>query len=324
MRYKSLVLAAIVLSLGNRPVLGDKPTALRLHLPRTVRVSGKGIRLGDLGIFRGGDAKRIAKASSIAMGRTPWSKEKIVIDHRTILSRLAANGFTGKDVRVTGAANVTVTRREVIFEAAKLAKVAGDFLKKARPSTGKSQWRILRKPEALIVPEAEGIELKPRLGSVAEGYVYVEVAAVIGDRELAVAKIPFKQLYSMRQLVAVRNIPSGGVITSDNTRIAVVNVSQKPPAWKSPYGMVCSQAVRAGAVIRPGLWRSRKPLVVVRRNRGVQMKIQMPGFIIVSTGQALQDGRVGELIKVRNTDSKRIIIARVNPDGTVTPVYNKR
>jgi len=324
MRRKSIQLAVAVVLLWSSPISGGEPVGLQVHLPRTVRLRGKVIRLGGLGIVRGPDVKLVAKASNIAMGRTPWSKEKIVIDHRTILSRLAASGIKGKDVRLTGAAKITVTRDEVLFDAKRLVQVAEAFLKKARGSADQCQWRLLRKPEDLLVPDAENIQLKPRLGRLSGGYVYVEIAAVSGEREIGVARVPFKQLYSMRQLVAVRNVPSGGVITRENTRIAVVSVPQKPSEWTSPYGLICSQAVRPGAVIRPSLWKPKKPLVVVRRNKGVRMKIQMNGFLIVTTGQALEDGRVGELIKVRNIDSKRIIMARVGVDGTVTPIYNKR
>ena len=324
MRYKSIRLTVAVVLLWSSPIFGGEPAGLHVHLPRFVCLRGKEVRLGGLGIIRGADAKLVAKASNIAMGRTPWSKEKIVIDHRTILSRLAASGIKANDVRLTGAAKVTITRDEVLFESKRLVEEAGAFLKKAYPAADQCQWRLLRKPEDLLVPDTENIQLKPRLGSLSGGYVYVEIAAVSGEREIGVARVPFKQLYSVRQLVAARNIPSGGVITKDNTRTAVVSVSHKGPEWKSPYGMICAQSVRAGAVIRPSLWKPQTPAVVVRKNKGVQMKIQMSGFLIVTTGQALQDGRVGEMIKVRNIDSKRIIMARVGIDGTVTPVYNKR
>ena len=325
MRYKGVKFITALLLLSCGRISGGEPTGLHVHMPRSVRMTGKEIRLGGLGIVRGPDAELVAKASNIAMGRAPWSKETIVIDRRTILSRLVACGISAKDVRLTGAEKVTVTRDDIVFESKKLVEIAEAFLKKARPVPDQSQWRLLRKPENLIVPEGGDIQLKPRLGgSLSAGYVYVEIAAVSDGREIGVAKIPFKQLYSMRQLVAIRNIPSGGEITSKNTKITVVSVSGKPPAWKSPYGMMCIQSVRAGGVIRPSLWRTKKPDVVVRRNKAVQMKIQMTGFIIVTTGQALEDGRIGDLIKVRNTDSKRIITAMVGADGTVTPVYNKK
>ncbi len=35
----------------------------------------------------------------------------------------------------------------------------------------------------------------------------------------------------------------------------------------------------------------------------------------------MQEGRAGEYIKVRNVDSRRVISAKVNKDGTVEPVF---
>ncbi len=50
------------------------------------------------------------------------------------------------------------------------------------------------------------------------------------------------------------------------------------------------------------------------------------GFVISGVGQAMESGRVGDLIRVRNIDSKRIIIVRIAGDGTGTPLLaaNKR
>jgi flagellar basal body P-ring formation protein FlgA len=325
MRHKGSKIIVAVLLLCCGRVSGAQNAGLHVHMPRTVRLEGKDIRLGALAIVRGPDEKLVAKASKIAMGRLPWSQEKMVIDRRTILSRLAANGIKGANVRLTGAEKVIVTRRDVVFSADKLVKVAEAFIKKTCPVPGQCQWRLLRKPEVLLVPEGGEIKLLPRLaGKLQGGYVCVEVVALNDKREIGVARIPFKQLYRMRQLVAVRSIPSGGIITSDNTKITLISVANKPPEWRSPYGMACIQAVRAGDVIRPSLWKAKKPIVVIKKNGAVQMKIQMTGFIIVTNGQALQDGRIGDVIRVRNVDSKRIVMASVAPDGTVTPLYNKR
>jgi flagella basal body P-ring formation protein FlgA len=35
----------------------------------------------------------------------------------------------------------------------------------------------------------------------------------------------------------------------------------------------------------------------------------------------MQEGRAGEYIKVRNLDSQRMILAKVNEDGTVEPIF---
>ena len=63
---------------------------------------------------------------------------------------------------------------------------------------------------------------------------------------------------------------------------------------------------------------------VVRRNDSVVMRITGNLFQITALGQALENGGEGDLIKVRNVDSKRVVVARVIHDGTVEPVCGER
>jgi flagella basal body P-ring formation protein FlgA len=41
---------------------------------------------------------------------------------------------------------------------------------------------------------------------------------------------------------------------------------------------------------------------------------------VTALGKAMQTGQEGEYIKVRNMDSQRIILCKVNQDRTVEPV----
>ena len=75
MRHKGSRIIVAVLLLWCGRISGSEPAGLHVHMPRTVRLKGKDIRLGGLAIVRGPDAKLVAKASDIAMGRAPWSKE---------------------------------------------------------------------------------------------------------------------------------------------------------------------------------------------------------------------------------------------------------
>jgi flagella basal body P-ring formation protein FlgA len=40
-------------------------------------------------------------------------------------------------------------------------------------------------------------------------------------------------------------------------------------------------------------------------------------------GKAMEDGKAGDMIKVRNIDSQRVVLARVAADGTVEPLLNE-
>ena len=56
---------------------------------------------------------------------------------------------------------------------------------------------------------------------------------------------------------------------------------------------------------------------VVANGAEVQIVFEDGGLMIVTVGAALQDGAVGDVIKVRNSDSGVTISGAVQPDGTV-------
>jgi len=167
--------------------------------------------------------------------------------------------------------------------------------------------------------------LKARLAKDApRGFVKVTVAAVDGKRELASSVLTFKLIYPVRQTVATKDIPVGSAVTEANAKVRIVMMEQAPKGeWTPPYGMVASRAIPAGSVIRPALLRAKKTEIVVRRNQAVTMRIEGIGFVVTALGRALQQGRVGDVIKVRNVDSRRIINATVRSDGTVQPIYER-
>ena len=79
-------------------------------------------------------------------------------------------------------------------------------------------------------------------------------------------------------------------------------------------------SIPANKVIQSNMLATIKSPVITKRNQKVLIRIDMPGFLITAFGKAMQEGRAGEYIKVRNVDSQRIISAKVNEDGTVEPV----
>ena len=56
---------------------------------------------------------------------------------------------------------------------------------------------------------------------------------------------------------------------------------------------------------------------VVANGAEVRLVYVDGGLVIVTTGAALQDGGVGEVIKIRNSDSGVTVSGQVQADGTV-------
>ncbi|MHC4147651.1 MAG: flagellar basal body P-ring formation chaperone FlgA, partial [Planctomycetota bacterium] len=149
----------------------------------------------------------------------------------------------------------------------------------------------------------------------------VEIAVLSGGKKIGAREVTFGLKYKCRHAVAKVDIAAGAVIGPDNVKIEEkLSYYPEPAGWKPPYGLIARRSLRANTVLRPNMAGPVKSPIVVKRNQNVVIRIERPGFLITAVGTTMQDGKAGEHIKVRNVDSQRIIVARINADGSVEPV----
>ena len=97
-------------------------------------------------------------------------------------------------------------------------------------------------------------------------------------------------------VVAATNLPAGQVLQRDSLKLDLL------------------RAVRAGEPIRLS---DLRPATLVKRGEMVLMTIGTPATFEISVkAEAMQDGRVGEQIKLRNTESGRTLSGVVTGKGT--------
>jgi len=198
-----------------------KTGGLRVYLPRSVQVKTNSLRLGLICVVRGPDEKLVAQAEAVAMGRAPWHREKLVIDRRTILSRLACSGIGSERVAFTGSDKVAVTRAERVFSPDELLASARALLKRKPPAPAGCKWQLYRPVKELVVSAAAEIKLQAELPegekpdaakSRASRFVSVQVAAVSKGWKLGVRQVVFKLSFPVTELVAKKNIPAGSCL----------------------------------------------------------------------------------------------------------------
>lgn len=318
-----ILIAMLTLALG--AVAAAEEPALKIYVPRTIQVDGNQMRLDSICVVRGGDDELVRKAATVALGRTPFAGEEIVIDRNTILSGLAAIGITQK-VEFNGALNVTVTRNQRLVEAARIVKAAEDFVAENHMGSSTMSYKPLGGVKEIVLAGVRGeLTLEPRLAKDSRAdLVKVEVAISVAGHEQAVREVTFKLAYAVRQAVAVQDMPAGTVVSTENVKIEIRWSDRAGEDFVSPYGMRTASAVKAGDVLCPSMLKASAAPATIRKNQSVVLKIERTGFQISSVGVALQDGRIGEVIKVENIDSRRIVSARIGDDGTLAPVYEEK
>jgi flagella basal body P-ring formation protein FlgA len=299
-----------------------KDSALQIYLPREITIKDKHLSLGQVGIIRGQESL-VAKASEIPLGQISAPGQKIVIDRKIVLSRLACNGIPVSKVTLTGAETIIIKQQERTIRSDEFIKIASSFLEKNPPETSVCGFKPIRTPQDFIISgTGKDISFSPRLvSSRARNQAKVEITIYSGSQKIGACEVIFRLKYNCRQVVAKTDIPTGTVISVDNVKIEKT-ISNYPESvdWK-PYGLIAKRKIPAKTLLHPNMLGFAKSPIIIKRNQKVVIRIDMPGFLITAFGKAMQEGRTGDYIKVRNVDSQRIILAMINEDGSVKPAF---
>jgi flagellar basal body P-ring formation protein FlgA len=300
-----------------------KEPLLRIYLPREITVDSDTPSLGQVSIIQG-EESLVAKASVIGLGRISKQDQKLVIDRPLILSRLASNGITVSEVSLTGADEVTVKQQHELIKSDKFVELARSFLEKNPPNGSICEFTPIRAPQELILPQAcEFVKFSQHLvASGAANQAKVQIVVLADGKEIAVREVTFRLKYSCRQVVAAVDILRGTELSSENVKIEKAFSDYPEPAnWSAPYGFVAKRDISSNTIIGANMVGPVKPEILIKRNQNVVITIEKGGLFVTAIGKAMQPGSVGEYIKVKNVDSERVILAKINEDGTVEPVF---
>lgn len=312
----------LILATATLAVAKDKST-VRVYLPRDgVQVEADILTLGNICVVRCDDQRMLAQARALSMGRAPNLEDVLVIKRHIIMSRLASIGIPSRQIEFAGASAVSVQRRGDRIESKRLLAAAEKFLKDSRLAPVGTQWQLHKSPKQVTVPAGGPVEMTVKANQTpGRSEVRLQISVVRDGKTLATAKALYRLSYPWQQAVAAVDIPAGTALTTNNVQIISVMRDRQQKGWLPPYGKVASSSIVKGTPIEPNLLQDAKPQIAIQRNQGVTMKISTPTFIVTGMGIALQKGAVGDFIKVRNVDSKKIVTAEVLHDGTVRPLF---
>jgi len=296
---------------------------LKVYLPRTQQVSARPLTLGQVCIVFGKSSDRTAAAEKVALGRAPFSREQMRVDRAMILGRLAASGFSARDIRFAGSQEVAVSLNEQEVDASRLVAAAAALLNTKNPPVGEAQWRLAGEVEPLALPSGAAVKLAPTVTAATADQAVVRVDVVRGGNVETSRQLKFNKAYLWRQAVARADIAAGETLTEQNAAVEELYRPRPQSDWQSPFGKLAARAISAGAVIAPDLLTTPKPALVFERNAAVRIRVDLGGFTLMAKGVALAAGRVGQTVPVQNIDSKRIVTARVCADGSVEPLLEE-
>ena len=295
---------------------------LQVYLPRDVKLDSPTPTLGQVAILSGDEAM-VQAASSIAMGQLALINQNLIIDRPTILSRLASSGISASKVKFAGAEKVAVSLKNTTISSEQVLRAATECIKAAAKENNFSSWMVTRHPQDLLLGEVKAnISFRASQSLVQPNIARVLVEIFADDKLAGKQFVDFRVKYWASQIVAAADIDKDSILTQDSTTMQKFEADSPQIAEQvTVYGMTAKRDIKQGTAIVDNMFYNPKPQAVVKRNQNVVIKIESPTVMITATGKAMDDGMAGEIIKVQNNDSKRVIMAKVNTDGSVEPVF---
>lgn len=324
----SIVVTACMLTSASIEAGAEKDSLLHIHLPREVVIENDIPNLGQVSIIRG-EQSLIDKAGKIVLGRISVPGQTIVVDRLAVLSRLACNGITASKVTLTGAEKIAIKQKHRIIKGSELVELARSFLGKNLPDGSVCQPYPIGIPKDLVLPGmCKNVRLSPNLvksnlPNSGGNQAKVRIAVLADDKEISTREVSFRLKYNCRRAVTLVDIPAGTVIGPENVKAeSVLSNYPEPANWTLPYGLVAKRRLPANIVVHPTMVGPVEPrIILLKRNQHVIIRVDRFGLVVTAIGKTMQEGKADEYIKVRNVDSQRVILAKVNRDGTVEPVF---
>jgi flagella basal body P-ring formation protein FlgA len=321
--YFFIAVSALVLGFLLSPTIAE--AGVNVIFPPENTVEGKRILLGDVANVAPDSESDQALADlveAVDLGPAPAPGDKIVLRRRQIELRLSSSGAPVADIRWLIPEEVTLTGQGQITDANLVKKIIQEYLERSEPYVS-GHFELINvttsAPPALPNGKVE-YRFVPQSSS-NPSYLTGNIFFTVDGQEAGRLRASAQVELTLPAVVVVRDLPRGYVLIEEDLSESYVPYAQSKGALKE-IGQVVGQTlktnIRAGAPVRD---RDIVSTSMVKKGEIVTIIAQSGGMKITATGQARQDGALGQTIGVVNQDSKKTISAKVIGPGMVEVVF---
>jgi flagella basal body P-ring formation protein FlgA len=296
---------------------GSSPT-IRVQGRADAIVTDKTVRLGDIAQIDSPniqDDEAIIELKKIAVGVSPKAGESMTLEGAKVLERLRDEGVRLDSIRYSLPRNILVTRafREVRLD--ELERALTSFLSKESKQVDVKQLVV---DGPIRVPtDSLGLEVVA-LQATRPGHIGVDFKSVAGSDEV---RFQLKAVADEWRLmpVASRPLAKGATVTANDVQLMKVNGTALGRDSIENLGDIVGRNLtkdigqgemfKASTVVVPAVVTAGSRVTVVFRQNRLE---------VTASGIALENGGMGQDIRVRNESSKKVIVGKVSDPGIVT------
>ena len=216
-----------------------------------------------------------------------------------------------------------------MLEASEVANVAVDEVYRqadVQPGDDRVQVRVISLPERLEVPEGE-VKLQVDLlyGLRYNALTVARVVAMQDAQKVAQAILRLDVRRYQEVVVASRMLPGKTLLQPGDLKKIRLETGRLPNGFlldsSKALGQQLQRPLRSGEVLMDSMLL--QPLAM-RRGAAITIQVRQGEMLVSAAGEALQDGSIGQRIRVQNLVSKRIVTAKVIDEATVEVAASRR
>ena len=292
-------------------------SALEIRLKEQAQVRGRMVTLGEIAELSPSDAGTRALAA-LVLFPAPDPGEQTVVKAKEIARHFARRALGEDEPRWSGADQVTIRREGIVIGPEKIEQILREFLSRNKSLLPQAKVGIksLNSLRPFVLPpgklDYEVIPSDPRiLGS----QRFTLIFRVDGQVEQNLAlRVELEALAPV--VVAAGDLARGVVLSAQDLNVVEMDlVGLKNPCFDPAelIGQKVKRSMRLGTPVDRSMV-DFPPMI--RRGDRVTITLRKGGLELNATGEARQDGKEGESIRIRNSSSRKEILCRVIAPGT--------
>jgi flagellar basal body P-ring formation protein FlgA len=294
--------------------------SLEIKVKEKALIDGETVSLGDIATFQPSDDIRVDRLKAIEISASPAPDTIRKIEKDLIMYRVTSLIKGDKDITLDLPESIMIERDSQVITGKTLEKIFTDYVLENSP-WGQDQVVIekINTPSSIAFPKGKlDWEITEKQNNNFSGNLSITVEFYLdgeSQRKIALSG----KVGAIREVVkAARNINSGEIISSKDIFLVSEkgknNSKNSITSIKDVIGKRAIRRIQADQLINNSM------VMVppaIEKGAHVIIKAENEDLVITASGKALEEGGVGDQIKVMNTASGKEIIATVKRSDLV-------
>ncbi len=311
-----IALAGLIL----RATQAGAKEAVLIQLSAKAAVIGPRVTLGEVASMIGGDRALAARLKGLDLGKAAPVGKTLKITPAFVKTTLRKEGYTPDQFQLSGEELTEVETSGKEFSLSQLLPEAALFIEAELKETPGNVGVTLAGPDkTFLLPDGTvKAKFRPSLTGQYEGTVFLTVELEVDGR--LVRTIPLRLGVEVLHTVVMttKRVDRGEVFGDKNTALARLPTSKMPrgavAGMENVAGRKSSVALPPRAVIRAG---DLFDPPVIKRWQSVGLVARRGNIEITVEAKALEDGKTGDVIRVENKKTHKVLRAKVLDEKTV-------